>query len=106
MKRLPGMPSFPVSKPVSLELWEGWFFENGLIYDDAGNHYSQRDIQLSFEAGRIVDDYYGKSHNILNLRQELERRKLLLTLPKIIFSYGSGEDYEEVVFDLVKNLDP
>lgn len=84
------------------ELWSGWVFDNGLIYDDAGNFYSKRDIILSYEAGLIVDGHLGKSSNITILKKELERRVRLLTIPKVCLVYENANGIEERTFNLIE----
>lgn len=102
-----GNPLFPAYKPpASVQLWEGWFFENNHIWDRAGNRYSQRDIELSWQSEIIIDGHLGKSRNITVLKDELERRNLLSTLPKVVLVYESKDQFEEVVFDLVRHIKP
>jgi len=92
-------------KQQTVDLWPGWTFDGNAIFDDSGNRYSMRDVQLSWDACKIVDGYYGRPSNIANLKQELEKRKRLTLLPKVVLCYESPTGTEELVFDLVKIAD-
>lgn len=67
-----------------IELWEGWYFFNGVIYDLAGNSYTENDIKMSWLATELVSGNLGSKGKIKIMREELQREKVkTLTLPTI-----------------------
>lgn len=94
----------PVRKRIkpAVSLWEGWRFENELIYSPSGEFYSKRDIELAWHASQIVDKTYGKQSNILMLKEELRLRNSLTQVPTVslIFENDDGPD-QVYYFDLL-----
>ena len=84
--------------------WDGWYFKNGMLWDDAGNMYSENDIRMSWKSGMIVDNFFGTSSDILTLRQELDKRILMNRLPKVCFVWKSKNGVIEKVFDLEESF--
>ena len=52
--------------------WDGWFFENGLLWDDQGNHYTPKDVKHSWQAEKIITEKFGTSSNIRILKDHLK----------------------------------
>jgi hypothetical protein len=89
-------------KRPTVELWTGWRFENELIYSPDGNHYTKRDIELSFHASKIIDEKFGTSSNIFVLKEMLNLRNRLAKVPTVslIFENEDGPD-DEFFYDLI-----
>lgn len=89
---------------MRIKLWEGWYFYNNKIHDEAGNSYSQEDIRISWLAGDIVNDNLSNPSNIKIMHQELRHRKMMLTeLPTLCLIWQSkSEGTVEKVYSLIE----
>lgn len=83
-----------------VELWDGWVFDGSLIYDNAGNHYTQKGIEQSFFSHSIINDFAGSTLSIMGLKKELRKRVALVSIPRVCFIYETPEGVVEKVFDL------
>ncbi len=75
-------------QPPFPDCWDGWYFDRHWLVDDAGNSYSQKDINHLFWQRQFFRNTVGDEHNILVLKEELEHRikqnkaKICITLEK------------------------
>ena len=88
-----------------IELWEGWYFYNGIIYDEAGNTYTKNDIKMSWLASELINETLGSKSKIKIMREELQRsNKKSLTLPTIALIWESPKyGVIEETYNLLKN---
>lgn len=76
-----------------IELWNGWYFYNNMIYDGAGNRYSENDIRMSWLAGELVRENLSNPSNIKIMHKELRKKKIQAThLPTICLVWDSPKE--------------
>jgi len=61
-------------QPPFPDCWDGWYFDRHFLVDSAGNSYSQKDINALFWQRQLFKVTAGEDHNILILKNELERK--------------------------------
>ncbi len=98
------IPEWKKERRATVQLWDGWYFENNLIVDDAGNKYTQRDIHMSWQAGLIIDGKIGLRREITSLKFELEHKIRMQGLPEICFIWEDEKGITERVFNLKEKL--
>lgn len=87
-----------------VELWEGWYWYNGVIYDEAGNSYTEHDIKMSWLAGELVSENFGSTSKIKIMREELQiktRKTLHLPTIALIWECPNNGIIEEI-YDLLE----
>ena len=86
----------------TVNLWEGWIFYQGVIYDPAGNRYTKSDIELSWQACMIVNGHMGVGQQITILKDELQRKIRMQQLPTICFVWEDQDGVIEQTFNLTE----
>lgn len=80
--------------------WDGWYFENGQLWDGVGNFYNEEDVRLSWKSKMVVENEFGTKQNITTLKKELEKRIAINYPPKVCLIWERPEGTIEKVFNL------
>ncbi len=87
-------PKIRHSDPDPVDHWQGWWIDEDYLHDPGGNAYHIDEIRALFFTRQFINSVRGKSHNILNLKQQLEKRIAAMQPPRIIVEYQDGKRYE------------
>ena len=88
------------SMQKNIELWDGWFFYDGVIYDDARNRYTQEDIRKSWQSAEIVNRWKGSKAGIHSLKQRLDERIAQYNAPTLCLIYENSDGITEKIYKL------
>ena len=80
--------------------WDGWYFNDEFLCDDAGNKYSQNDIKAIFFTKQSINSLIGNQSNVISLKSELEKKIKTLKSEISISLVTNGEVIENKVFKL------
>lgn len=87
-----------------VELWEGWYFYNNIIYDESGNSYTKNDILMSWQATELISENLSSKSNIKIMHTELKNRlRTTKELPTLCLIWGdSSNEVVEKVYKLAE----
>ena len=85
-------------RPVRLEgKFEGWTVDtvDGVIYDEANNHYYLDEIRAIFFYRQLQKNIIGTSGDIISLKMILEKNLNEIQYPKVTIEWGSEKQIIE-----------
>ena len=71
--------------------WDGWYFDDGFLFDSDGNGFQKDEIRGIFMTRQLSRNLIGDTGNVVSLKNELEEKLKLLDSTITINLENSGE---------------